>query len=154
MNYRDIPRIRISFEQRFEQVKALLSVRPHSAQELNSALGYSGTNAIHHLLSELKKQKQIGIVDWHYTGGQRMSPLYGLGDHNLTREDFFKRNGISENKKTRRTTREKDPIASFHSKPRPAPIRDVIPTKVKESFKNGASIVVIEGKKYENTTFE
>lgn len=145
---RNTPRIKISFEKRFEQVKALLAIRPHTAQELNAALGYSGSNAIHHLLTELKKQKKIGIIDWHYTGDQRMSPLYGLGDHNLTREEFFKRNGIPENKQARRSLREKS-TPSFCSNPRPTPISNTIPAKVKESFQNGASIVVFEGKKYE-----
>ena len=146
---RKTPHIKVSFADRFEQVKTLLNTRPHSAQELNEALGYSGTTSIHHLLAALKIQKKIGIIDWLYTGGQRMTPLYGLGNHNVTREEFFKRNGIPECSRARSKEREKEPIPYIRTEPRPTQASNTIPAKVKESFQNGASIVVFEGKKYE-----
>lgn len=138
----------------FELLLSLVSMTPMTTIEIAEKMEVT-KSAVHRYLTEFEKVK---VVDWRYVG-RALVAVFGVADESLTREQWFKMNGIPETKNERKKLANKPggapwkvaPVASTVGIPESIKKQLSyygVPEKVRERFKHGASVVVFEGKKY------
>lgn len=142
---------------KFDESKALilekLGETPQTLKELANTLGMSRAESVARLTNKIE---EIKIVDWRYIG-RALVAVYGVSENEVTRTEWFIKNNIPATRQERKSkaARSGAPWSQIDAiEPKiPLEIRRKlnhygIPEQVRKSFRNGASVVMFEGKKY------